>query len=47
MTFRDALYVLERTGLVVVFEGKGRVQEQSMAPGGKVSKGAKIHIKLS
>jgi cell division protein FtsI (penicillin-binding protein 3) len=47
MTFRDALYLLERSGMVVVFEGKGRVQEQSISPGAKVSKGIKIHIKLS
>lgn len=47
MTFRDALYLLERSGLVVVHEGMGRVKEQSLTPGGKVSRGARILIKLS
>jgi cell division protein FtsI (penicillin-binding protein 3) len=47
MTFRDALFLLETAGLQVDFEGKGRVVEQSILPGTKVSKGRKIHIRLS
>jgi cell division protein FtsI (penicillin-binding protein 3) len=47
MTFRDALYLLERSGLTVVHEGLGRVREQSLLPGAKVSKGSRILIKLS
>ncbi|MGE0772458.1 MAG: penicillin-binding protein [Cyclobacteriaceae bacterium] len=47
MTFRDALYLLERMGLRVIHDGLGRVSEQSLAPGTRISKGNKIHLKLS
>ncbi len=47
MTFRDAIYLLEKTGLRVYFNGKGRVAEQSLSPGTKISKGARIHLRLS
>lgn len=47
MTFRDAIYLLERSGLVVAHEGIGRVKEQSLSPGAKVAKGTRILIKLS
>ncbi len=47
MTFRDALYLLEKSGLRVVYEGKGRVSEQSLPPGTRFGKGARISIKLS
>ncbi len=47
MTFRDALYLLEKSGLRVVYEGKGRVAEQSLAPGTRFGKGTRIAIKLS
>lgn len=46
MTFRDALYLLEQSGLTVVFEGKGRVVNQSLTAGRKVSKGDRIYIQL-
>jgi cell division protein FtsI (penicillin-binding protein 3) len=46
MTFRDALYLLERSGLRVQHEGIGRVKEQSLTPGGRVAKGTRITIKL-
>jgi cell division protein FtsI (penicillin-binding protein 3) len=46
MTFRDALYLLERAGLTVWFEGSGRVQSQSLPPGGRVFKGDRVYIKL-
>lgn len=46
MTFRDALYLLEKSGLKVFYEGRGRVVKQSLAPGGKVSKGDRIFIRL-
>ncbi len=46
MTFRDALYLLEQAGLRVEFEGKGRVESQSMAAGSRVSKGNRILIRL-
>jgi cell division protein FtsI (penicillin-binding protein 3) len=46
MTFRDALYLLERSGLRVFYEGKGRVKQQSLTPGGRVNKGDRIYIRL-
>lgn len=47
MTFRDALFLLESSGLRVIHEGKGRVKEQSITPGAKLAKGSRIYIKLS
>lgn len=47
MTLRDALFLLESSGLRVVHEGVGRVKEQSLTPGARVSKGSRIFIKLS
>lgn len=46
MTFRDAIYLLERSGLKVFYEGRGRVVEQSLRAGGPISKGNRIFIKL-
>lgn len=46
MTFRDAIYLLESAGLRVFYEGKGRVKEQSISPGVRVSKGDRIYIRL-
>jgi cell division protein FtsI (penicillin-binding protein 3) len=47
MTFRDALYLLERSGMRVSYEGKGRVTDQSIAPGTRILKGARIYLRLS
>lgn len=47
MTFRDAIYLLEKTGLRVEYEGKGRVAAQSLSPGTKISKGSRIYLRLS
>jgi cell division protein FtsI (penicillin-binding protein 3) len=47
MTFRDAIYLLEKSGLRVSYEGKGRVATQSLSPGTKISRGVRIHLKLS
>ena len=47
MTFRDALFLLESSGLRVIHTGIGRVKEQSLTPGAKVLKGSRIFIKLS
>jgi cell division protein FtsI (penicillin-binding protein 3) len=46
MTFRDAIYLLEKSGLRVFYEGNGRVVKQSLNPGGRISKGDKIFIRL-
>ncbi len=47
MTFRDAIYLLEKTGLRVSYEGKGRVASQSISPGTKISRGSRIYLRLS
>src|SRR5258706_1633487 len=47
MTFRDAIYLLEKSGLRVYYGGKGRVSEQSLSPGTRISKGSRIFLKLS
>jgi len=47
MTYRDALYLLEKAGLDVEFNGRGRVAEQSLTPGTRFGKGARIYLRLS
>lgn len=47
MTYRDALYLLEKAGLNVEFQGKGRVAAQSLAPGTQFGKGTRIFLRLS
>jgi cell division protein FtsI (penicillin-binding protein 3) len=47
MTLRDALYLLEKHGLRVQFNGYGRVKNQSIRPGSKFKKGNEIKITLS
>jgi len=46
MSFRDAIYLLERNGLTVSYEGTGRVVRQSLTAGGRAVKGDRIYIKL-
>lgn len=46
MGLRDALYVLENSGLKVGFSGTGMVQRQSLQPGSEVRKGTYIQIEL-
>jgi cell division protein FtsI (penicillin-binding protein 3) len=46
MSFRDAIYLLEKSGLKVFYEANGRVTKQSLNPGGRISKGDKIFIRL-
>lgn len=47
MTFRDAIYLLEKSGMRVSYDGKGRVAEQSLTPGTRISKGSRIYLRLS
>ncbi|MEK6781337.1 MAG: penicillin-binding protein [Bacteroidota bacterium] len=47
MTFRDAIFLLEKSGLRVFYEGKGRVAEQSLSPGTRITKGSRINLRLS
>jgi len=47
MTLRDAIYLLEKEGLAVDHTGNGRVQAQSISPGSRYSKGARINLRLA
>lgn len=47
MGLRDAVYLLENMDLQVNFTGRGKVIHQSLAPGSKVLKGARITIELN
>jgi len=47
MTFRDAIYLLEKSGLSVSYEGKGRVANQSLSPGTRISRGSRIYLRLT
>ena len=46
MWLRDALYLLENSGLKVGVSGVGTVSQQSLTPGGKVRRGSYVHIEL-
>lgn len=46
MPLRDALYVLENKGLRVVYQGKGRVRNQSISPGTPVQQNYVINLVL-
>lgn len=46
MGLRDALYVLENSGLKVGVVGSGMVQRQSLQPGTEVPRGAYVQIEL-
>lgn len=46
MGLRDALFVLENSGLKVGVVGSGMVQRQSIQPGARVRKGSYIQIVL-
>lgn len=46
MGLRDALYILENSGLKVGVSGSGMVQNQSLQPGSRVGRGSYIRIEL-
>lgn len=46
MTAKDAVYLIESTGMVVKIKGYGKVKRQSMDPGTPVFKGGIIEIEL-
>ncbi len=46
MGLRDALYLLENSGLKVGVSGSGTVKQQSLLPGSRVKRGDYIHIDL-
>lgn len=47
MGAKDALYLLEKSGLRVNIQGAGKVVEQSIAPGTRLVKGSAIIIRLN
>jgi len=47
MGLKDALYLLENKGLRAVANGRGRVVNQSLAPGSTFKKGEKIILMLN
>jgi cell division protein FtsI (penicillin-binding protein 3) len=47
MSLRDAVFMLENNGLQVKVRGKGRVSDQSVAPGTKIIKGQNIVLQLT
>ena len=46
MTYKDALYLLEKRGLKVNFSGSGRVKKQSVSPGKNIKNYSTIHLSL-
>jgi cell division protein FtsI (penicillin-binding protein 3) len=46
MGLRDALYLLEKSGMKVHFSGKGKVKNQSIAAGTTFTKGTTIYLQL-
>jgi cell division protein FtsI (penicillin-binding protein 3) len=47
MTLRDAMYLLENSGLRVKFNGKGRVRKQSPEHGAKIYEGSMVSLDLN
>lgn len=47
MSLKDALFVLENSGLRVRFTGRGVVRRQSLQAGIRVSPGNQIYIELN
>ena len=46
MGFKDALYLLENTGIKVVVKGKGKIINQSIPPGTPLTKGFTVLVEL-
>jgi cell division protein FtsI (penicillin-binding protein 3) len=46
MGLRDAIYLIEKSGMKVSFSGKGKVKTQSVAAGTAAIKGTTIHLEL-
>jgi len=46
MGLRDAMFMLENSGLRVHYTGRGRVARQSPQPGARISRGATVSIEL-
>ena len=46
MTLRDAIYILENSGLRVQFSGMGRVRKQTPEHGAKIFEGSTVSLDL-
>jgi cell division protein FtsI (penicillin-binding protein 3) len=46
MSVKDAVYLLEKAGMIASFNGRGHVKSQSIKAGTRVKKGMKITLKL-
>lgn len=46
MGARDAVYIMEERGIKVIVEGRGKVKEQSLAPGTEIKKGMVCTLKF-
>jgi cell division protein FtsI (penicillin-binding protein 3) len=46
MSVKDAVYLLEKAGMIARFNGRGHVKSQSIKAGTRVKKGMKITLKL-
>ena len=46
MGLKDALFLLENSGLKVTVQGRGRVVSQSLRPGVRIVRGSNINIEL-
>jgi cell division protein FtsI (penicillin-binding protein 3) len=47
MGLKDALYLLESSGIRVVVNGRGTVRQQSVRPGERISKGMEVSLNMS
>lgn len=47
MGLSDAVFLLEKAGLIVIVEGRGTVRSQSIMPGEMIVKGQEISLKMS
>lgn len=47
MGLKDALYLLESSGIKVVVNGRGTVRKQSVRPGERISRGMEVRLNMS
>ncbi len=47
MSLKDAIYIMENSGLKVRFSGRGIVRSQSLRPGTRIQEGSIVYLELS
>jgi cell division protein FtsI (penicillin-binding protein 3) len=47
MSLRDAIFLLENSGLRVRYSGKGRVRSQSPAHGARYNEGSTVSLEMN